>query len=70
MYVIHVPDMKCGGCFGAVTRAIRTVDQAARIEADLDRREIRVSSGENEAAILQVVREAGYRAEPMSVRAQ
>ncbi|RDI61909.1 heavy-metal-associated domain-containing protein [Microvirga subterranea] len=69
MYVIHVPDMKCGGCLGAVTRAIRTVDEAARVEADLERREIRVSSGETEAAILQVVREAGYQAEPTSAPA-
>jgi len=70
MYLLRVPDMKCGGCLGAVTRAIRTVDEAVQIEADLESREIRISSDEPEAAILNVLREAGYPAEPIPARAQ
>jgi copper chaperone len=70
MHLLRVPDMKCGGCLGAVTRAIRTIDETVQIEADLDSREIRISSNAPEAAILNVLREAGYPAEPISTHAQ
>lgn len=65
MYLFHVPGMKCGGCLGAVTRALRAIDADVHIEADLDRREVRVTSSRFETALLAAFREAGYPAEPV-----
>lgn len=44
MHRFHVPGMKCDGCLGSVTRAIRSLDPQARIEGDLESREIKVTS--------------------------
>jgi copper chaperone len=60
MFHFHVPDMTCGGCVGAVTRAIRAIDGMARIETDLVVREIRVTSRSSEAAISAALEKAGY----------
>jgi copper chaperone len=65
MFLFHVPSMKCGGCLGAVTRALQAIDSAVRVEADLERREIRVTSSRFESALLSTLREAGYPAEPI-----
>ncbi len=65
MYLFHVPGMRCGGCLGAVTRALRAVDTDVQVDANLDRREIRVTSSRFEAALLGALRDAGYPAEPV-----
>ncbi len=65
MYLFHIPSMKCGGCLGAVTRAIQAIDRGARVEADLGRREVRVISSRFESALLAALRDAGHPAEPL-----
>ena len=65
MYLFHVPGMRCGGCLGSVTRALRAIDADASIEANLDRHEIRVTSSRFESALLAALRDAGYPAEPV-----
>ncbi|MCB5175823.1 MULTISPECIES: heavy-metal-associated domain-containing protein [Microvirga] len=70
MHRFHVPGMKCGGCLGAVTRAIRSIDPAAHIEGNLDTREIDVSSEATESALLTTLSQAGYPAEPVQPNAQ
>lgn len=65
MYLFHIPGMKCGGCLGAVTRALQAIDSDVRIEADLGRREIRVTSSRFESVLLRALRDAGYPAEPV-----
>ncbi len=65
MYLFYIPAMKCGGCLGAVTRALQSVDRNVRIEADLGRREIKVASSRFESVLLAALRDAGYPAEPV-----
>jgi len=62
----RVPDMKCGGCVGAVASAIRGMDPETRIEADLETRAIKVTSTAREAALLTRLRQAGYPADPLT----
>ena len=35
MQTFKVDGMTCGGCVGAVTRAVQTVDKDAKVEVDL-----------------------------------
>ena len=65
MSLYHVPNMKCGGCVGAVASAIRGIDPEARIDANLETRAIKVTSTRLEAALLTALRQAGYPAEPL-----
>ncbi|MXQ14170.1 heavy-metal-associated domain-containing protein [Microvirga makkahensis] len=37
MHHVRVPGMTCGGCPGALTRAIQKLDQQALIESELER---------------------------------
>lgn len=61
MYLFHISTMVCGGCLGAVTRAIQAADNSARIEADLGKREIRVTSSRSEGALLAALRAVDLR---------
>ena len=65
MYLLHVPSMRCGGCLSAVTRALRAIDTNVQVEANLDRREIRVTSSRFGSALRGALRDAGYPAEPV-----
>lgn len=61
MVQLRVPDMTCGGCAASVTRAIRAVDAAARIEIDQAQRLVRVESAAAQAPDIEsAIREAGY----------
>lgn len=60
MYKFTIPNMTCGGCAKSVTKALRSVDPQARIEADLPTREVRVDSALDKSAFLTVLSEAGY----------
>jgi len=66
MYRFHIPAMKCGGCLNAVIRTIQSVDPTARVEGNLENREIKVLSNKAEAALLAALSEAGYPAGPMT----
>lgn len=57
----QVPDMTCGGCAARITRAIQTLDAAARIEVDRAQRLVRVESAAAQARDVEnAIREAGY----------
>lgn len=60
--LFQVKNMTCGGCAKSITRAIAAVDAAARIEADVARRLVRVESSANERDVLDAIQAAGYRA--------
>lgn len=66
MHHFHVPDMTCGGCLGAVTRALQKLDPQARVEGRLDNRTITVQSDQNEALLRATLEKAGYPAQPVS----
>jgi copper chaperone len=63
MTAFRVPDMTCSGCVSAVTRAVQAVDQAARVTADLDTRQIRIDSTVAAEVLAEAVRDAGFTVE-------
>ena len=63
MYLFTVPNMTCGGCAKSVTKALQSVDAAAKIETDPLKREVRVESSVAEADLRAVLTEAGYPAD-------
>ena len=63
MYRFHIPNMKCNGCLGAVTRAIQALDPQAQVKGDLGPREVEVTSDRPKAALVTALRDAGYPAQ-------
>jgi copper chaperone len=63
MPVFRVPDMTCSGCVRAVTGAIHDLDAAARVDADLDTRQVRVTSTATSDALAAAMRDAGFTVE-------
>lgn len=62
--------MKCGGCLNSVTKTIQKLDPQARIEGDLETREITVLSDKAEATLLGALGEAGYPAQPVAAQSR
>ena len=58
----HVEGMTCGGCAKSVTKAITTVDPNAKVEADPALRTVKVETSASQAAVQQVLEEAGFPA--------
>lgn len=56
----NVPDMTCGHCVATVTRAIKAVDGAAEVKADLASKTVAVESSAPAAAVSKAMDEAGY----------
>ena len=68
MLRFHVPDMVCGGCARAISKAIAALDPEARVEADPPSREARVTSSADAQALLAAMEEAGFSAELRTAR--
>ena len=60
MYEYDIPDMSCGHCVTAVTRAIKAADPEATADVDLMKRKALVSSVVDPKAIAAAIDEAGY----------
>lgn len=60
MYRLQVPKMRCGGCVATITDAIRALDPAARIEADIAARTVSIDSEKSQEEIVMAMTEAGY----------
>lgn len=70
MLAYRVDDMTCGHCASAITKAVRAVDGAARVDIDLDRHLVTVQSAEADAGELRdAITEAGYTPIPMQLQA-
>jgi copper chaperone len=63
--LFYLPAMVCECCVDVIAAAVRALDHAARVEADVAARTIRVISRHYETTILQALSEAGYEAEPL-----
>lgn len=59
---LKIEGMTCGGCAKSVTKAIQSVDSAAKIETNPAARAVKVETTATPSAILQVLEEAGYPA--------
>ena len=60
---IHIENMTCGGCVRGVTRAIHSVDPAARIKADPPTRKVTLQTEKPGADFLPALAAAGFDAQ-------
>ena len=62
MQTFKVDGMTCGGCVGAVTRAVQTVDKDAKVEVDLASKTVKVDSNVSPLQIIDVITNDGFEA--------
>ena len=56
----NVPDMTCGHCVSTVTKAVKALDEAAEVKADLAAKTVSVETSAPAAAVSKALDEAGY----------
>lgn len=59
----RLPDMSCGHCVGAVTKAVRSIDPASAVSVDLPSKMVRINSTASAARLAEVLTDAGYAPE-------
>ena len=57
---LHIENMTCGGCVRGVTKAIQSVDAAAKVTADPPSRRVEVQTSATREQIEAAMREAGF----------
>ena len=62
MQTFKVEAKTCGGCVGAVTRAVQAVDKDAKVEVDLAGKTVKVDSKVSPLQIIDVITNAGFEA--------
>ena len=60
MYQFSVPDMTCGHCASAITKAVKSEDPKAKVEVSLGQHFVKVESELAQQEIGQCIAEAGY----------
>ncbi len=63
MLKMNVPDMTCGHCAGVVTKAVQSVDAAARIDIDLKAQTVSVETSADASKVAQALDAAGDAAQ-------
>lgn len=61
---LTIEGMSCGGCGKSVTKAIQSIDPAAKVDIKLEAREATVETTATLASVLNILEEAGYPAIP------
>ncbi|MBR9653483.1 heavy-metal-associated domain-containing protein [Thalassovita aquimarina] len=56
----NVPDMSCGHCTAAITKAIKAQDTKAEVDCDLSSRTVSVETALDSQAISAAITDAGY----------
>ncbi len=56
----NVPDMTCGHCVASVTKAVKALDPAAEVKADLASKTVSVETALPAAAVAMALDQAGY----------
>ncbi len=59
-----LPDLSCGHCVKAVTRAVQGVDAQAQVAVELEARRVRIQSQQPAARFRQALVDAGYPTAP------
>ncbi len=68
MTTFEVKDMTCGHCVSTITKAVRAVDQSAKVQIDLATHRVTIDTTEVDAAELSdAIKEAGYT--PVAIEA-
>ncbi|GGC74686.1 heavy-metal-associated domain-containing protein [Undibacterium terreum] len=60
MVVLQVEEMSCAHCVSMVTKAVQSVDSAARVDIDLASKKVQVDSQADVTAIADAINDAGY----------
>ncbi len=61
MTTFEVQDMTCGHCVSTITKAVRAVDQGAKVQIDLATHRVTIDPTEADAAELsEAIKAAGY----------
>src|SRR5688572_21403357 len=68
MVSFQVNDMTCGHCASAISRAVASVDKAARVDVRIQQKLVRVSSTASVAELAEAIQDAGYT--PRQVQAE
>ena len=63
MQIFRVPDMTCGGCVQAITRAVRAADPAAEIAADVATHLLTIDSAKSPSVLRAAIEAAGFTPE-------
>lgn len=58
-----VPDMTCNGCIKAITAAVRRIDPAATVSADLPTHKVEITSARPDAELAAAIDDAGFTAQ-------
>lgn len=69
MIAFQVDDMTCGHCAGVISKAVRSVDESARVTVDLARSRVDIEPTQGRAdvqALSDAITQAGYT--PVLVR--
>ncbi|MCO5081369.1 MAG: heavy-metal-associated domain-containing protein [Rhizobiaceae bacterium] len=62
MLKLNVPDMTCGHCAAAVTKAVKDVDASAVVQVDLATKTVAVSTAADPSKVSAALADAGYPA--------
>jgi copper chaperone len=68
MVSFQVNDMTCRHCASAISRAVASVDKAARVDVRIQEKLVRVSSTASVAELAEAIQDAGYT--PREVQAE
>lgn len=60
MLTVSVPNMECGGCAQAVTRAVLKLDPEADVRPDLASKRVEIVTKAPEAMVLETLVKAGF----------
>ena len=66
MYQLKVNNMTCGHCVNRITQAVKAVDPAAKLDANLEKKIVSIDSTHTLAEITAALAEAGYPAQTAS----
>lgn len=56
----EIPDMSCGGCANAITRAVTGLDPAAKLDVDVPVKIVTVTSTLPPARVIEAIEAAGF----------
>ena len=60
MLTLQVSDMTCGHCASTITKALKTVDPAVKVDIDLASHKVAVDSTKPAETLVAAIRDAGY----------
>lgn len=55
-----VPDMDCGGCVRSITDAIHRLDATAKVEANLESKDVSITGGADAELYAGAIEDAGF----------